>query len=177
MVVEGVEAGAKPDVVGAACSEYAMEVSQLRAKRGLTSSTFTFLTVPMHATMIFILVFVTEVLGRFNAKIGEAASQVSGFAGSGVTVPEGLATPAGLALTGGQNLSPGQFLLGSGDLGPANLLIIGVVLALTVANSLAPKFASGGSNLKIAFHLSIACLISGVVMAVVPVMTRSLFVI
>ena len=177
MLVEGVEAGAKPAVVGAACSEFAMEVAQLRAKRGLTSSTFTFLTVPMHATMIFILVFVTEVLDRFNEKIGEAASQVSGFAGSGVTIPEGLSTPAGLALTGGQNLSPGQFLLGSGDLGPANFLIVGVILALTVANSLAPKFASGGSNLKIAFHLSIACLISGVVMAVVPVMTKSLFVI
>ena len=175
MLVEGVDVGAKPDAVGAACSEYAMAIFQLRAKRGLTASTFTFLTVPMHATMVFILVFVTEVLDRFNAKIGEAANQMSGFAGSGVTVPDGLSTPPGLALTGGQNLSPDQFLLGSGDLGPANLLIIGVVLALTVANSLAPKFASGGSNLKIAFHLSVSCLISGVVMVVVPAMAGSLF--
>ena len=177
MLVEGVEAGAKPDLAGAACSEYAMAISQLRAKRSLTASTFTFLTVPMHATMIFILVFVTEVLVRFNNKIEDATRQVSGYAGSGVIVPEGLSMPNGLALGGGQNFSPDHFLLGSGDLGPATLLIVGVVLALTVANGLAPAFASGGSNLKIAFHLSIACLISGIVMAVVPMIAGRLFVI
>ena len=154
-----------------------MAISQLRAKRSLTASTFTFLTVPMHATMIFILVFVTEVLVRFNNKIEDATRQVSGYAGSGVIVPEGLSMPNGLALGGGQNFSPDHFLLGSGDLGPATLLIVGVVLALTVANGLAPTFASGGSNLKIAFHLSIACLISGLVMAVVPMIAGRLFVI
>jgi len=175
MLVEGVEAGAKPDLAGAVSSEYAMTVSQLRAKRSLTASTFTFLTVPMHATMIFILVFITEVLVQFNAKIETAARQVSGFAGSGVMVPEGLTMPSGLALGGGQNLSPDQFLLGSGDLGHSSLLIVGVVLALTLANGLAPKFAAGGSNLKIAFHMSVSCLISGIVMAVVPVVAGRLF--
>ena len=175
MLVEGVEAGAKPDSAGAVCSEYAMATSQLRAKRSLTSATFTFLTVPMHATMVFILVFVTEVLVRFNSKIQDATQQVSGYTGTGVVVPDGLPMPNGLSLGGG--LSPDQFLLGSGNLGLANLFIVWVILVLTVANGLAPKFASGGSNLKIAFHLSVTCLISGVVLAAVPFITRSLFVI
>ena len=175
MLVEGVEAGAKPDSAGAVCSEYAMATSQLRAKRSLTSATFTFLTVPMHATMVFILVFVTEVLVRFNSKIQDATNQVSGYTGTGVVVPDGLPMPNGLSLGGG--LSPDQFLLGSGNLGLANLFIVWVILVLTVANGLAPKFASGGSNLKIAFHLSVTCLISGVVLAAVPFITRSLFVI
>ena len=175
MLVEGVEAGAKPDSAGAACSEYAMTTSQLRAKRGLTSATFTFLTVPMHATMVFILVFVTEVLVRFNSKIQDATSQVSGYTGAGVTVPDGLSMPNGLSLGGG--LSPDHFLLGAGNLGLANILILWVIIVLTVANGLAPKFASGGSNLKIAFHLSVTCLISGVVLAVVPLVTGRLFVI
>lgn len=175
MLAEGVEAGAKPELAGAITSEYAMTVSQLRAKRGLTASTFTFLTVPMHATMIFILVFITEVLVHFNEKIESAAAQVSGFTGSGVMLPEGLSMPPGLAIGGGSSISPGQFLLGSGDLGHSSLLIVGVILALTLANGVAPKFAAGGSNLKIAFHLSVACLISGIVMGVVPVVAGRLF--
>ena len=152
-----------------------MTVSQLRANRGLTASTFTFLTVPMHATMIFILVFITEVLVHFNEKIESAAAQVSGFTGSGVMLPEGLSMPPGLAIGGGTSISPGQFLLGSGDLGHSSLLIVGVILALTLANGVAPKFAAGGSNLKIAFHLSVTCLISGIVMGVVPVLAGRLF--
>jgi archaellum biogenesis protein FlaJ (TadC family) len=48
-------------------------------------------------------------------------------------------------------------------------MITMVILVLTVANALAPKFAAGGNNLKIAGTLSTMSLISGFNMIVVPI--------
>ena len=76
MLVDGSELGGSPDEVGSICSEYALNVTKLRAKRNLTGSTFAFLTVPMHATMTFILLFVLEIITNFNKKLGEASSSV-----------------------------------------------------------------------------------------------------
>ena len=61
------------------------------------------------------------------------------------------------------------------DLTGVTGIIILVVIILTIANALAPKFASGVSNLKIASYLSITCLISGFILGVVPSMTAGMF--
>ena len=50
-----------------------------------------------------------------------------------------------------------------------------MVVILTVANSIAPKAAAGGSNLKIVSYLGIMSLVSGFVLAVVPVVTGRIF--
>lgn len=176
MMLDGVEAGARPGDVGAICSGYASAISQLRVKRRMIATTFSFLTVPMHGTMIFILVFVSEILDRFRNRMNEATEQIEGFAELNVTAPGSLAIPSGFSVPGVQDLSSGLFMFQSGGLGSMDLLVIGVILTLTVANALAPKFAAGGSNLKIAFHLSATCFVSGIVLALVPMMADRLFV-
>ena len=55
------------------------------------------------------------------------------------------------------------------------LIIITVVLILTVANSVAPKVAAGGSHLKLASYFGLMCMVSGSIMAVVPMVTGKIF--
>ena len=173
MLADGSEFGGRPDQVGEIVGNYASHVVQLRAKRQMTSSTFSFLTVPMHATMTFILVFILEIITNFNAKLAEAAG---GAAGVGeISVPEGLTVPPGVAIPAAGELSGGLDLFGNQDMTLVTQTIVLVIVILTVANSLAPKFAAGGSNLKIVSFLGIMSIVSGVVLGIVPVITSKLF--
>ena len=54
-------------------------------------------------------------------------------------------------------------------------MIVLVIAILTVANALAPKFASGGSRLKIVSFLCIMCFVSGGILGFVPILTSMLF--
>jgi len=73
------------------------------------------------------------------------------------------------SVTGGISLFENQ------DMTAVTAIIILVVVILTVANSLAPKFAGGGSNLQIASYMSVMCLISAGILGVVPALTSSIF--
>ena len=163
IMVDGTELGGRADQVGDICSSYAQTVVQLRAKRQLTASTFSFLTVPMHATTTFILVFVLEIISNFNTSLTAVPPGLTGQGGSGAAVP------AAADLTGGLNI------YGEQDLTGITLTILLVTGVLTVVNSLAPKLAGGGSNLKIIPYVSIMCLLSGTIVALVPVLTGAIF--
>ena len=175
MLVDGSELGGRPDEVGQICSDYAQNVTQLRAKRQLTSSTFSFLTVPMHATMVFILVFVLEIISDFNSKLAEASTEIVGKTEAAIQVPENLSLPPRITVPSGGDLAMGLDIFGAQDTTLMASMIVLVVIILTVANALAPKFAAGGSNLKIASYLSIMCIVSGVVLELVPILTSKLF--
>ena len=73
------------------------------------------------------------------------------------------------------DLGTGGDIFGSQDLTLVTYTILLVIIILTVANTLAPKFAAGGSNLKIASFMSVMFLISGIVLLVVPLITTALF--
>ena len=107
MLVEGSELGGTPDQVGEICSSYALTVDQLRAKRKLTASTFSFLTIPMHATMTFILVFVLGIITNFNSKLMDASGGLSGTTNAGFEVPPSLQLPSGVPLPGQGELTAG----------------------------------------------------------------------
>jgi len=175
MLVEGSELGGTPDQVGEICSSYALTIDQLRAKRKLTASTFSFLTVPMHATMTFILVFVLGIITNFNSKLMEASGDVSGTTNTGFEVPATLQLPPGVPLPGQGELTAGLDVFGTQDVGLASVAIVVVIGVLTLANSLAPKLAAGGSNLKVLSFLSVMCLISGAILGIVPVVTSKIF--
>ena len=175
MLVGGSEMGGSPDQVGQVCSDYALHVTQLRAKRNMTASTFSFLSVPMHATMSFILLFVLEIITKFNQKLSESASGAQGISQREFEVPEGLQIPAGVALPQQGELAGGLDIFGNQDMSVVAYMIVLVVIILTVANALAPKFAAGGSNLMIVSFLSIMCIVSGAVLGIVPVLTGMLF--
>ena len=173
-LVEGAELGGEADKIGKICSDYAHTVTQLRAKLYLASFTFSFLTIPMHATTTFILVFVLNIIVGFNRRLGSVdlgtatASTKDVLADSSTAAPvSGIADSSGL--TGNISIFQHQ------DMSTVTAIILLVIVILTIANSLAPKFAGGGSNLKIASYLSIMCLISGFVLGVVPAVTARIF--
>ena len=171
MLVESTDLGSEAAQVGQICSVYAQTVTQLRSRLNLVSSTFSYLTIPMHATTTFILVFVLHIIIGFNSRLGSvdlgnASASPQGALdsiGSTATVPDAS------SLTGSIGIFQDQ------DLTSVTAIVILVVVVLTVANALAPKFASGGSNLKIAWYLSIMCLISGGIMGVVPALAAKIF--
>ena len=175
MLVDGAERGGRADDVGNICANYALGVSQLREKRQMVASTFAFLTVPMHATMVFILIFVMEILTKFNDKLSEISETGLIELNDSMSVPSGLDMPPGVAITSGGDLAAGLGMFSAQNLALTSWIIVLIIVMLTFANGLAPKFAAGGSNRKIAFTMSLTCLVSGFVMAVVPVLSGKLF--
>jgi len=174
MLVEGSELGGEAHKVGQICSDYAQMVTQLRAKLYLASSTFSFLTIPMHATTSFILVFVLHIIVGFNTRLSSvnidnanASTQDAVAASGAASQSSSVADPSDL--TGSIGIFQAQDMTG------ITAIILLVIVVLTIANSLAPKFAGGGSNLKVATYLSVMCLISGGILGVVPTVTAAIF--
>ena len=174
ILVDGSELGGKADQVGEISSTYALKVTQLRAKRALTASTFSFLTIPMHMTMVFILVFVLGIVSSFSTKLTDASGDIFGAETAPITVPDSLRLPPGVSVPGQGELAAGMNF-GLEDMTLVSQMIVLVVIILTVANALAPKFASGGDNLKIIPSLSLMAILSAAVLGIVPVATTKLF--
>ena len=160
MLVDGSELAGRPDKVGKICSNFALKVTQLRATRALTASTFSFLALPMHATMTFILVFVLQIVTNFNAKLSSVTTGAAGPGQESFTPSDSLAIPPGMPLPQQGNLASGSEIFGSQDLTLVTYTILLVIIILTVANTLAPKFAAGGSHLKIASFMSVMLLLA-----------------
>ena len=172
MLVEGTELGGEPDQVGQICSDYAQTVTQLRSRLYLASNTFSYLTIPMHATTVFILVFVLNIVTGFNQRLSSVDLGNASASSQDIVANAGVASQTAAeasTITGGISIFENQ------DMSGVTAIIIIVVVILTIANALAPKFASGGSNLRIAWYLSIMCLISGGVLGVVPSLTAKIF--
>jgi len=176
MLVDGTDLGGRPDQVGHIVSDYAEHISQLRATRSLTSSTFSYLSVPMHGTVVFILVFVYQIVSVFSAKMAEVSSDVLKEAiNDSLTISPNIAVPPGLNLPAPGDLTAGLNIFGSQDMGIMGAVIVAVIAIMTIANTMAPKFAAGGSNLKIASYFSITCIVTGALMGIVPLFTKALF--
>ena len=175
MLVDGSELAGRPDKVGQICSNFALKVTQLRATRALTASTFSFLVLPMHATMTFILVFVLQIVTTFNDKLSSVSPGAARSAQEPFNLSDSVTIPPGLPLPQRGDLGGAGDIFGSQDLTLVTYTILLVIVILTVANALAPKFAAGGGHVKIASFLSIMLLISGAVLGVVPFITSKLF--
>ena len=70
--------------------------------------------------------------------------------------------------------SSGVDMFASQDLTLISGMITMVILVLTVSNALAPKFAAGGHDIKIASTLSTMSFISGGNMLIVPIVAAKL---
>ena len=160
MLVDGVEAGGRAEEIGDIAATYASTVSELRETRRLTSSSFSFLVIPMHAAMTGLLLFILEIISSFNSRLSDAAL--------GLTDISAEATVA-LNRSGGLSMFEAQ------DLTLISAMIAMVVVTLTVSNALASKAAAGGNNLKIPFSLGIMSVISGATMIMVPKIANSVF--
>ena len=178
MLVDGSERGGRADRVGEIAGDYSLQISQLRAARNLAASTFSYLSFPMHATVVFILVFVFQIVAVFSNKLKDVqADAIEGTVGNAMVDVSNIQAPPGIALPSSSEglTNPLGSMFGVNDLGTMSVVIVFCIVVLTISNSLAPKFASGGSNLKIASYLSVMCIRTGAMMSVIPMITQVLF--
>jgi flagellar protein FlaJ len=154
---EGIRLGGDPTLVGSLAAAFAQKVSLMRASRALVANTFVFVVVPMHAALLSILLFVTEVVDVFGGKISEV---------QGESLNSDLVEQAGVG---------NAILYSSPDMHMIHILLISTIIMLTIANAFAPYAASGGHRFKLFIYSSLMMLISGVTMLVVPYVVDSLF--
>ena len=154
MFVDGIDLGGSPTKVGHIASDYAMDMALLRARRKVTAIPFAYLAIPLHGAMSALLIFVLEIMIVFNGKLNETANEMGGQS------------------AGAAALLPTLPVFQTKDLDQISALTLGAVLVLTIANSLAPYFATGGHPLKLAFYGSIMCLLSGLNLLMIPAMAQ-----
>ena len=164
MLVDGVELGADPEKVAEIASSYSLSVAELRGLRQQTASTFSYLVVPMHVSMTGLLVFIFEIVATFNDHLEDVAKEV---------LEQSVFTDTSSSTS--SSLQIGMEMFQPHDLAVISNVIILVVLVLTVANSLAPKFASGGHPLKLTRNFSLLCIFSGLILLIVPKVASALF--
>lgn len=146
---DAVNMGADPDTVAVLSSKFSTRVVTLRAKRGNTSGTFSWLAMAMHGTVAGLMVFILEIVRNFT-KMMEAA--MSGLEGD--KAMEGMASYL--------------FSFGGPQMERLQWVIRGMVLLLCLANAFAIIAADGGHIIKISFYLSILLFLSGVALLVGP---------
>lgn len=147
--------GADAEDAGNRASSYAVRLGLLRARRKLITRPFAWLTFVMHAAVILLLVFVTEVMMTFGQLIMNIEKDIPGAATS---------SPVG-----------GYFSFNFAGLELLNTLVFPVILVLTVVNAITPKIADGGHKCKFLYNLSITMGISGICLLVVPRLTHMIF--
>ena len=158
-LVDAIRLGGPAERVGEICSGFALQNVLLRSKRYTVAETFTYLSLPLHAAMVSLLLFVLQILVNFNNKITELLSGVS----------DGLSKASSSLGMGGLPMFEVH------DLHSSILLTYALILALTVANALGPHVAGGGHWLKSFFYLSITMVMSGICILVVPPAAAALF--
>lgn len=153
--VEGVTLGGEAEEVGTQASEMTMKVNFLRAKRKLVASSFGWLALIMHATIVFLLVFIIEIVNSFGTMVQSAG--VAGLAsGNG-------AAASSVMSFNFQNIS---FL---------RMLMIPVVIILSVINAITPKVTDGGYSHKFFFYLGATLVAAGLSLDAAPKLTHMLF--
>lgn len=160
--LDAIELGGDPTKIGETVSKSSLRIVLLRAKRKLVSSGFVSLVIPLHATMSGLLLFIYQILLSFNTAItkmmGKHSPEVEGAMEN---------TPPGLSF----------FSFGASfDISFIAKYVVFIVFVLTVASTLASKFAAGGSNYKLCFYASMLFFVSAIVLFFVPMMADKIFI-
>lgn len=114
--------------------------------------------VPLHAALLAILLFVTEVLVVFGSKMVEVQQQ--GMIDSTVAVEAQVDTDL-------MFVSPNVVFV--------KAFVVAVIMVLTVTNSFAPYAAAGGHTYKLALYGAIMTFLSGLALLLVPLIVQGLF--
>lgn len=156
--------GGDTDKIGKMSADMALRVSLLRAKRKLVSSTFNYVMIPMHVALIGTLVFMSEVVSAFNTQLVQAQETMDAETGTNSSTinPEAIGIPGALTF---QSFNT-SFI---------RLMVLIVVLALTLVNAFAPRAASGGHGLKLAFFGGLMLILSGLILIIIPPVAHGVF--
>jgi flagellar protein FlaJ len=154
---EGIRTGGDAKIVGNQSAAFALKISQMRATRSMIANTFAFVVLPMHAALVCILLFVTEVIRVFGAKITEV---------QGANVDSETVRQAGVS---------GAISFAAPDMGFIAILVSLMIVLLTLVNSFAPYAALGGHKYNILRFGVAMMIISGLAMIIVPAAVQHLF--
>lgn len=154
---DGVRMGGDTEKVATLASEFALKISLLRADRKLVANTFSFVVIPLHAVLMGILLFVTEVVQVFGNELAKVQSE---------SMQSDIVSEAGVG---------DALLFAAPSLDFITVFVATVAIMLTGANSFAPYAAAGGHRLKLCLYGAVMMLIAGVALIVVPEIVRALF--
>ncbi len=155
-----IKLGGDPDQIGYLSSLFAMKISLMRENRKLVSQTFMYLIVPLHAVLIAILLFITEVMAIFATQLSGIQNQA--LANTATTNQAGVDVTNVLAFA-----SPNvAFIRG---------FALVITLVLTAVDAWAPHSASGGHHHKLWAYTAVMMLISGLGLMFVPHVVQGLF--
>ena len=154
---DGLRLGGDASQVGTLASTFAQKVALQRATRKLVSTTFAWVVVPLHAVLLSIMLFITEVMRIFGAELAKVQDQ---------SLNSDIMSEAGVS----------NFLLYSAPNMRFITLFVGMmILVLTAANSFAPYAAGGGNRYKLCLFAAIMMFMSGVAIIVIPAAVSALF--
>lgn len=152
--VDSINLGGDAEAVGELVSSSNLELVLLRMKRDRISSSFTFLLVPLHLSMVALLLFIGQILTLFTNIISDLFLKYdiseSGIAGG----------------AGGVGMNMGIF--GGVPVELLSQFVVVVIIVLTLANILAVNLVKGGPLYLLVFYGSIFFIFSGIMMICVP---------
>ena len=153
---DAVRLGGDADEVGRRAALLASDTEFLRAKRHQVAQTFGWLTLAMHAAIVFLLIFVLEIVTGFGTLV------------SGSGAGAGSASSAAAAGAGGLSFSFGNLAL-------LRAMIVPIVFLLSIVNALAPNIAEGGYSNKFFFFFSFTLVIGGGALSGAPMIGAVIF--
>ncbi|MBT4124923.1 MAG: hypothetical protein HOE43_00880 [Chloroflexi bacterium] len=153
--------GGNPLITGKTAAFFSAEISLLREKRALVAQTFGYLTVPLHAAMVGLLIFIVNVMQLFAESMLSDTESADPSA-SGAPIPD-IADSSGFNTFANVNF---EFL---------NIIITMVVVVFTIANAVAPWAASGGHRMRAGYQIGVMMVVSGICMTIIPPLSRMIF--
>ncbi len=154
MFQDATRLGGDPEEVGERSSLLARSLDFLRAKRGQVSSSFGMLAMGIHAAIVGLLVFVTEVITVFAQVVANVYEQ---------------------ALKDAPGRSLDVFSFSFSNVGLLKSLTLPCLFILAGTTAFAANSADGGTRFKLYLYLGLTLCISGAAMVAVPYLTNSIF--
>ncbi len=160
--VDAINLGGNAGTVGELVSSSNLELVLLRMKRDRISKAFANLVIPLHVSMVALLLFMGQILTVFTTIISKLFVQFN-ISGSEL---EGI--PGGL---GGMNLG----IFGGVPVELLGQFVVVTIIILTIANTLAIVAVKGGPMYMAIYYGMSLFLTSGILMIVVPPIVASTF--
>jgi flagellar protein FlaJ len=154
---DGLRLGGDPEQVGSLASSFAQKVALLRATRKMVATTFAWVVIPLHAVLLAIMLFITEVLRIFGTELGKVQND---------SLNSDILSQAGVS---------NMLLYSAPNMRFITIFVGMMILFLTAANTFAPYAAVGGHRYKLCLYGAIMLFISGVAIIIVPALVSVLF--
>ncbi len=155
MFYDAIDLGGDAQQAGYHASIFANKIAQLRAQRKTVATPFRWLCIAMHACVVALLIFITEVMGIFGELLATAGSDMPEISGA-----------------------PSMSSLSTFNLEGLEIMqsmVMPLVIVFTVSNALAPSIVDGGSRYKILYNLGITALVTALSLISLPTLAALLF--